>query len=856
MIGALELFILTVLDSTVLETPLFSTVLSLQGVTTVVTSKFSLLTISSINVRSGLRGMKFPDKGGGTDCYPLSDLDLSVKFTKLSTAGEAAVAASYPIALLPAVRLQTKSSIPIKSYQCNLMLLETKATFCEFWLVLDEPASSGSYIFKLLYKSSKLMVSISTLFLQIKGIESFHSDRRLLKSFSKVLILLFEKCPLNLLGLLVPSINLFSIEPSLSNFSHHDMSGTEFGLTGERTQVSTVRECTYTDFLKCQPLNFKGTEGVVGLTQWFENMKYVFHISNCTVACQINFATCTLQGNALTWWNSHVRIVGHDVAYAMTWKTLKNMMTDKYCPKGEIKKLEIELWNLNVKGTDVESYSQHFQELALMFGKMFPEEFDEVENYVDGLPDMIHGNQKIRTLAEHQAENKRKFKDTSRNNQNHQRPFKRHNVAWAYTAGPGEKKPYGGSKPLCPKCNYHHDGQCAPKCTNCKRTGHLTRDCRSQPADIGAFRRLFLALISHMNIIFCLGVLGIDYLLLQLINIKILLARTFFVEITGTMREIPSHEHKSQVHLYSKVEIVVVRGLTGSADDLTATFRLCMRLCEKQTGSALFRLCDEMVKKNNISDFDLKMVYDGGGMNPEGFRKCTCLGCSTKKVTTQSGNVIIIQKDIQLGLVVGNTDKKMIAPEIAEVNIKITKAYCPPNVVEGNPYLEYTRHIVFPWFKVDKNGVMTWSLLLLSDAVILLMHRLQIDEKEFLCNDSIFRHQVQELHCLYSRQRNLMNELTKNDFFNEYPHFTKSAAVKTVIGADMELIDSLPALDIVSSYNVGLDKVDLEYCVEKRIKVTNTHDVLTNDVADMAVGLIFAMLSRICECDQYVRSGF
>ncbi|GKC31212.1 putative reverse transcriptase domain-containing protein [Tanacetum coccineum] len=83
-------------------------------------------------------------------------------------------------------------------------------------------------------------------------------------------------------------------------------------------------------------------------------------------------------------------------------------------------------------------------------------------------------DQKIRTLAERQAENKRKFEDTSRNNQNQQQPFKRHNVARSYTAG--------GSKPLCPKCNYHHDGQCAPKCTNCKRTGHLTRDCRSQPA--------------------------------------------------------------------------------------------------------------------------------------------------------------------------------------------------------------------------------------------------------------------------------------------------------------------------------------------------------------------------------------
>ncbi|GKC00870.1 putative reverse transcriptase domain-containing protein, partial [Tanacetum coccineum] len=168
--------------------------------------------------------------------------------------------------------------------------------------------------------------------------------------------------------------------------------------------------------------------------------------------------------NALTWWNSHVRTVGHDVAYAMPWKTLKNMMIDKYCPRGEIKKLETEMWNLKVKGTDVLSYNQSFQELALMCDRMFPEELDEVEKYVD--------DQKILTLAERQAKNKRKFDDTSRNNQNQQQPFKRNNVAWAYTEGPQEKKPYKGSKPLYPKCNYYHDGQCAPKCTNCKRIGH------------------------------------------------------------------------------------------------------------------------------------------------------------------------------------------------------------------------------------------------------------------------------------------------------------------------------------------------------------------------------------------------
>ncbi|GJU64544.1 reverse transcriptase domain-containing protein [Tanacetum coccineum] len=165
----------------------------------------------------------------------------------------------------------------------------------------------------------------------------------------------------------------------------------ESGSGGRRT-VPTTHECTYSDFLKCQPLNFKGTEEVVGLTQWFKKMEYVFHISNCAVACQIKFATCTLLSSALTRWNSHVKTVGHDAAYGMPWKTLMKMMTAKYYPRSEIKKLEIEIWNLNVKGINVVSYTQQFQELALMCGRMFLKESDEVEKYVGGLPDMIQGS--------------------------------------------------------------------------------------------------------------------------------------------------------------------------------------------------------------------------------------------------------------------------------------------------------------------------------------------------------------------------------------------------------------------------------------------------------------------------------
>ncbi|GJZ10143.1 reverse transcriptase domain-containing protein [Tanacetum coccineum] len=250
--------------------------------------------------------------------------------------------------------------------------------------------------------------------------------------------------------------------------------------TGARRTERVARECTYQDFMKCQPLYFKGTEGVVELTQWFERMETVFRISNCSVENQIKFSTCTLLAGALTWWNSHVRIVGHDVAYAMTWIDLRKKMTDKYCPRNEIKKLEAELWNLKVKGTDVTGYNQRFQELALLCVRMFPEESDKVERYVGGLPDMIHGSvvaskpktmqeatematelmdKKISTFAERQAENKRKLDN---NHQAQQQLPKRQNVVQAYAAGTGERKEYAGTLPLCNKCKFHHQGAVFP----------------------------------------------------------------------------------------------------------------------------------------------------------------------------------------------------------------------------------------------------------------------------------------------------------------------------------------------------------------------------------------------------------
>nr|GFA60539.1 hypothetical protein [Tanacetum cinerariifolium] len=123
--------------------------------------------------------------------------------------------------------------------------------------------------------------------------------------------------------------------------------------TGVTMTERVTRECTYQDFMKCQPLYFKGTAGVDKLTQWFERMEMIFRIRNCLAENQVKFATCTLLAGALTWWNSHVRIVGTDADYVMTWIELKKKMADKYCSRNEMKRLRLSYgtWKYKVQPT-------------------------------------------------------------------------------------------------------------------------------------------------------------------------------------------------------------------------------------------------------------------------------------------------------------------------------------------------------------------------------------------------------------------------------------------------------------------------------------------------------------------------
>nr|GEY92921.1 hypothetical protein [Tanacetum cinerariifolium] len=244
----------------------------------------------------------------------------------------------------------------------------------------------------------------------------------------------------------------------LRNSTNRD--GSHSSHEDSRRNMQTARPCFYSDFMKCQPLNFKGTEDVVSLTRWIEKMESVFQISGCVIENQVKFATCTLLDASLTLWNIQIRSLGPD-AYSMTWEVLKKKITNKYCPQGEIKKLEIKLWNLKVKGNDVAAYIECFQKLTLICTKFVANETEKIDKYVNGLLDNIYGSvkaskpktldetielandlkdQKLRTYAKRKTNNKRKADKSFRNNHGHQhQPLKKQNVAKVYNMGTSEK---------------------------------------------------------------------------------------------------------------------------------------------------------------------------------------------------------------------------------------------------------------------------------------------------------------------------------------------------------------------------------------------------------------------------------
>ncbi|GJU44560.1 putative ribonuclease H-like domain-containing protein [Tanacetum coccineum] len=172
--------------------------------------------------------------------------------------------------------------------------------------------------------------------------------------------------------------------------------------TGPR-EPPVAKRGNYKEFINCQPFYFNGTEGAVNLIRWFERTESVFSRSKCAEEDRVTFATGTLTNDALSWWNAYAQPNGIEQANRITWTELKELLTNKYCPRTEVKKMEDEFYNLVVKGNDLKTYIRRFQELAFLCPNMVPNAEKLVEVFINGLPRSIEGNvtaSKPQTLEE------------------------------------------------------------------------------------------------------------------------------------------------------------------------------------------------------------------------------------------------------------------------------------------------------------------------------------------------------------------------------------------------------------------------------------------------------------------------
>nr|GEZ01442.1 putative reverse transcriptase domain-containing protein [Tanacetum cinerariifolium] len=188
------------------------------------------------------------------------------------------------------------------------------------------------------------------------------------------------------------------------------------GPAGGPVTAPMARECSFASFMKCSPTQFHGTEGAVGQVCWFEKMDNTFEISEFAEGREVKFATSTLHGRALTWWNSQVATLGREVANGRPWSEVKQMMTDEFCPTEEVQRLEDELRHLKLRDMNIAAYTERFNEFALLCPDVVPNEKKKAELYIKGLPEIIKA--KNERIAEGL---KRKWENNNQGNNNHNR---------------------------------------------------------------------------------------------------------------------------------------------------------------------------------------------------------------------------------------------------------------------------------------------------------------------------------------------------------------------------------------------------------------------------------------------------
>nr|XP_043619727.1 uncharacterized protein LOC122591528 [Erigeron canadensis] len=257
--------------------------------------------------------------------------------------------------------------------------------------------------------------------------------------------------------------------------------------TSKTTKGNSSRAGSYKDFMYCKPIFFNGTEGAVGLLQWFEKTESVFRLCECTDGNRVKYATGTLLGGALSWWSGYVNSIGIDAANASPWEEVKEMMKGEYCPRNEIQKLEIEFWYLVVKGNNVAEYTRRFYELSVLCPTMVTPEYKRLKSAIslahDLMDQVIRHNGATKIAEIKSNDNKRKL-DENQERSYEQHLYKEPSVIKAYYVRQSSNSFNLGTKPFCNICKRHHTRECREvawgnnsSCFNYGEKGHFRRNC-------------------------------------------------------------------------------------------------------------------------------------------------------------------------------------------------------------------------------------------------------------------------------------------------------------------------------------------------------------------------------------------
>ncbi|GJV32802.1 putative reverse transcriptase domain-containing protein [Tanacetum coccineum] len=221
-------------------------------------------------------------------------------------------------------------------------------------------------------------------------------------------------------------------------------------------EAPMARQCSYKEFMSCQPINFKD--------------------------CKVNFATGTLTEEALSWWNSFTQPIGIEKAYKITWELATLCPT--MVPDSE-KMMEVFIGGLprSIEGNVTASKPQTLEEAINIAQRLMDQVTKHTPMQVSSDHKRKFDDRRTFNNNNYRNDNNNNYRNTNTNNcyNNHQpQQNKRQETFRAYAATPTENNGYTGNRPLCKKCTLHHIGPCTIKCNICNKVGHLTKNYRNK----------------------------------------------------------------------------------------------------------------------------------------------------------------------------------------------------------------------------------------------------------------------------------------------------------------------------------------------------------------------------------------